>query len=250
MFVSTRASTLRAPRSRRSAFLPSACKGRDGTHQEASSAAGCSNRPRCALMGTNISVVCPQHREEGMFDVFRCRRCGSPDCDEPATFGYHHAGSSERIEYTSCRDHAKTRMVSRKSKMCGHPTCCELASFGADGIKAEYCSSHTKEGMLDIHSQVCIRAGCAARSKHGVEGQRARFCMRHAEPGMFDPRACVQDGCTSAPTHGMPGNEVKKFFRRHTTDGMVCLIKNVQTRRKGCSTSSSYGEPGSRSRKF
>lgn len=117
---------------------------------------GCYRQPTYALFCGTPSVVCKEHKLEGM--VTKRKDCVQTDCDKVATFGFPGSACSR------CLDHAKPGQIKQPQKRCTRSnTCTSLATHGHPPMDRVSCEIHADSDMVDLVNQEC--KSCSRKSR-------------------------------------------------------------------------------------
>eukprot|EP00808_Paulinella_micropora_P007132 g28957.t1 len=131
-------------------------------------------------------------------------------------------------------------------KLCQHPTCTTVATFGVPNTKsARFCSAHMEKGMSNLRVRACAAEDCHTRPAFNHPGVKTpMYCSSHKKEGMINVRqkACAEEGCLSRPRHGTQGGKAQ-YCAKHKAKGMDNVVGKM-CEGPACKTIPSFNVPG------
>jgi hypothetical protein len=153
----------------------------------------CGKQPCFNIPGSNVGVLCNDHKEPGMINVIS-QTCEYKDCSTQPCFNF-----SNELFGKFCAKHRKEGMVNLRERPCEHEDCRKKPVFNfADIHRGRFCKEHKQAEMIDVLSIKCQEPGCLLRPAYNVSGvKRPILCSTHKKDGMIDviSKRCLTPMC-------------------------------------------------------
>jgi hypothetical protein len=163
---------------------------------------GCKKKPSFNFEGKHPAIMCFEHKENGMINVYS-KLCEHPDCKKIPCF--NNEGESKAI---FCGEHKEQNMVNVVDKRCEHGKCKKRPQFNVEGqTKGRFCLEHKTTDMIDVGHKFCNFSNCKTRVYYGYCGSYPTHCAQHKLDYMITKpkRTCIgndEEECKEMASYG------------------------------------------------
>jgi hypothetical protein len=180
---------------------------------------GCTKQPSYNFEGLKKGRYCFDHKEDNMINIIS-KRCEL--CSKIPVFNFE---GETKGKY--CDEHKKDGMVNVIDKKCEFQGCEIRANFNLETESTgRFCFDHKKDGMINVKDKhrLCKHPDCSSVSSYGYCSQPATYCAKHYLPRMFKKpkRTCIAEKCTEIATYGI--NE-PTHCETHIEKDEICLLE-------------------------